>query len=797
MFLITVFVQWAVGNCVKGNYHVTGGFLNAGLALSAQKAVSLVTGQTYCVTIKAYNYAGIFNTSSPEALKTSPPVLIDDSPPVAGWVNDGLDVEISHRHYSSNDLDYQSSNEVVQAHWHSWVDITSGIYGYRCAVGSAPLSDDVVSWFFVGTATTCEASIADQQFEQWTVLFVSVEAINFAGLSTTISSDGVMLEDTAPQSGVVFEAPYQISTSELAVRWEQFADEQSAGVLEGAGVQHFLWGIGTSADGSTQDVLPLTNVGLSVRARSTDLQLVCGSVYYVTVVCVDNAGTETHQTTGGITVDCTAPVSIAPADINIDVAHGPGPKISWTPFVDFESEIHFYKVSLGTSTGAGQAQRTTHTGTATEFVVTQPVMEFQDGRDYFATVVAQNRAGRQTIVCSNAFRLDRTPPRPGNVVVTDPWRLDDSRYNPTGLESMVLAWDSFVDVHSSIVRYEIAVGTSAGSDDAHAFEDVGLQAAATAAPLTMTGGLVYYASVKAVDAHGNFMIASSDPIIVDGSAPSATSGFIEVHTTRTAGSRVTLGRPRTPDESGTVYLQSFSGLRLSWGAFIDEESSIAAYSVAVGFDDCGSEDIVAMQSVGLSKTWTLEASNLEGELQQQPAITIDSVVVASVWAINRTGLSAELCSPVIKIDESGPDMGTVFDGDHTRYVNSCRGSCKEIDYQPSDSRIDAHWAGFADDESGIVKYEWAVGSGPRPSQQVMAFEDVGTATSASCTTDKCLHLENVVTYYVTVRAWNGAGRYVDASEKYAKLAQKFGQLQPFLAVFPLQCMGQVAYFVPT
>ena len=39
---------------------MTGGFLNAGLALSAQAAVSLVTGQTYCVTIKAYNYAGIY-----------------------------------------------------------------------------------------------------------------------------------------------------------------------------------------------------------------------------------------------------------------------------------------------------------------------------------------------------------------------------------------------------------------------------------------------------------------------------------------------------------------------------------------------------------------------------------------------------------------------------------------------------------------------------------------------------------------------------------------------------------------
>ena len=77
---------------------------------------------------------------------------------------------------------------------------------------------------------------------------------------------------------------------------------------------------------------------------------------------------------------------------------------------------------------------------------------------------------------------------------------------------------------------------------------------------------------------------------------------------------------------------------------------------------------------------------------------------------------------------------------------------------PRTAAFDAHWAGFTDDESGIVKYEWAVGSGPRPSQQVMAFEDVGTATSASCSTEKCLHLEDGVTYYVTVRAWNGAGQ---------------------------------------
>ena len=36
-----------------------------------------------------------------------------------------------------------------------------------------------------------------------------------------------------------------------------------------------------------------------------------------------------------------------------------------------------------------------------------------------------------------------------------------------------------------------------------------------------------------------------------------------------------------------------------------------------------------------------------------------------------------------------------------------------------------------------------------------------------------------------------------ASEKDAKLAQKLGQLQPFIAVFPHACMGQLASVGPT
>jgi hypothetical protein len=56
-----------------------------------------------------------------------------------------------------------------------------------------------------------------------------------------------------------------------------------------------------------------------------------------------------------------------------------------------------------------------------------------------------------------------------------------------------------------------------------------------------------------------------------------------------------------------------------------------------------------------------------------------------------------------------------------------------------------------------------------------------------------------VTYRVRWRGYAGAApRSACAlSEKDAKLAQKLGQLQPYLSVFPQECMGQLVFFGPT
>jgi hypothetical protein len=73
----------------------------------------------------------------------------------------------------------------------------------------------------------------------------------------------------------------------------------------------------------------------------------------------------------------------------------------------------------------------------------------------------------------------------------------------------------------------------------------------------------------------------------------------------------------------------------------------------------------------------------------------------------------------------------------------------------------------------------------------------------------CSALERELDAYLEIRdgpgtfkfkSWdwdvNGPAQFVGPSEKYTKLTQKLGQLQPFITVFPQEYMGQLASFEP-
>ncbi|MBI2569831.1 MAG: hypothetical protein HYV63_22740, partial [Candidatus Schekmanbacteria bacterium] len=93
-------------------------------------------------------------------------------------------------------------------------------------------------------------------------------------------------------------------------------------------------------------------------------------------------------------------------------------------------------------------------------------------------------------------------------------------------------------------------------------------------------------------------------------------------------------------------------------------------------------------------------------------------------------------------DTTAPSAGAVGDG-----------LGADVDYQTSTSTIQASWAGFSDSQSGVAKYEWAIGT-TAGGTDVQGYTDVSLATDAS---NAGLSLSSGAKYYVTIRATNGVG----------------------------------------
>jgi len=99
-------------------------------------------------------------------------------------------------------------------------------------------------------------------------------------------------------------------------------------------------------------------------------------------------------------------------------------------------------------------------------------------------------------------------------------------------------------------------------------------------------------------------------------------------------------------------------------------------------------------------------------------------------------------------DSTPPVAGTVRDG-----------LGPDLVVQLDTTDISANWSGFSDPESGIAKYEFAVGTSPGATD-IQPFVSVGSASSA---TASGLSLQVGITYYVTVRGTNSEGLTITAS----------------------------------
>lgn len=260
------------------------------------------------------------------------------------------------------------------------------------------------------------------------------------------------------------------------------------------------------------------------------------------------------------------------------------------------------------------------------------------------------------------------------------------------------------DPDSGIYAYEYCVGSAPGLSDVGEWSSAGSAVEQTRTKLSLLDKQTYFLTARATNGAGIVgPESSSDGITVDASAP------------------VT---PNVTD--GGRYSIDATSLYASW-ASSDLESGVAKYYYSIGTTP-GAVNIVDWTDAALNTHIT--RTNL--------SLANGSSCYVNVKALNGAGAySAVGSSDGITVDATAPSTPTVTDDGY---------------FFSTSSAIHAKWSA-ADSESGITGYEYSIGTAAG-STNVKSWVAVGTLTEITTTG---LTLANGSTYFINVRATNGAG----------------------------------------
>lgn len=134
----------------------------------------------YYVTVEALTASGY------RFQATSNGVIVDVTPPVLVSPIKHFDVSFSLTEATR----FQGNNSTIAASW-SYRDLQSGIVEYLWAIGTQPNSDDIQQFESVAMATSAINDGLLGVLQDNSTYYVTVRAVNGAGLSSTVSSGGV------------------------------------------------------------------------------------------------------------------------------------------------------------------------------------------------------------------------------------------------------------------------------------------------------------------------------------------------------------------------------------------------------------------------------------------------------------------------------------------------------------------------------------------------------------------------------------------------------------------------------
>ncbi len=765
-----------------------------------KSGLALSDGVTYYVSVKAENGAGLeSNAVSSDGQMVE---LTDSTPPIdITSVYDG----------TGADIDMTASTTQLSANWTSSSDPESGVARYWYAIGTTPGGTDIVTWtdnVLSTSMTHTGLSLAQNQD-----YYISVKAENGMGLESSVTtSDGVTVDATAPSAvtvsdGTGVDVDFITSTTSLSANWTASTDAES-------GITRYLYAIGTTSGGA--DVVGWTDNGLATSFTKSGMTLTDGTTYYVSVksengvnlesdvatsdgqkldlstpvqsawnpakgatvtsaamtltlttdeaaycrwsltddsystmppanqcsgagttsqscavegmnegaeyvyvACADEAGNEDDATTNeniGYTVDTTAPAQSAWDPAKGAFIYTTSPTITLTTdeaaYCRWELNDNDYSAMPGANvcTGGGT---TGHTCS---------VSGLSEGSDFVYISCVDLNANEETASTNEDINYTIDTSAPADVAtVYDGGTTGVDIDTVTSGTQLSANWTASSDPQSGIDAYWYAIGTTSGGTDVRDWTTSGTNAYMTATGLALNDGQAYYVSVKAENGAGMMSgVTTSDGQTADFSDTTAPSDIAIVYDGADIGIDMT-------------WAGSASQLSANWSASSDAESGIAAYYFAIG-TTAGATDVV---------DWTGNGANTS-VTKTGLVLTNGNTYYFTVKAQNGVGLESGTTS------SNGQTIDTTIPAD-VSYLYDGTGS--DVDVITNSSQISANWGASSDAESGIAAYYYAIGT-TAGGTDVVAWTNNGTNTSV---TETGLGLTEGQTYYVSVRAENGAG----------------------------------------
>ncbi|XP_048243311.1 uncharacterized protein LOC124141844 isoform X1 [Haliotis rufescens] len=725
--------------------------------------ILLSPGVKYFTTVTACNTAGLCSSSS-----TSDGVILDSSPPVTGTVQDGT---------GDVDIQFQAARTFIGCKWRGFSDPESGLDHYEWLVGTEPGADDILAARNAALGEVIFHTIPhNQQLPVGLTLYNTVRAFNKGGLYSEATSNGVLVDDSAPivvtrpavKSLMSLVPNTTVSRTVLGLHWE-FQDADS--FMK----RHYL-SLSSHQLGEINSY-NLEVPGLLREYTIVNLDLHDGSRYTVKVTACNMAGLCASANTNNILVDSSKPKTgtfATETDHAVKLSrHHPdwmtwnrtSLKLAWLGFSDLHSGIDHYLVSVGsqafgTDFNTGKLPEkvfhsTTGVDRGDEGILqsfTIPTLNLPSSGSVFLAIWGVNGVGLQ----SDAYHAELVLEADSSlwlvrrcqaynceghcVCAVQGGTCSPSKactQHKTGGAKINITINDVVDLMSPGGSNDVDVSlfntvmAATWSDSSRGSPVTRYEYSIGESGGSLPGGVFYTATERVWFDAGQ----QTSTILPLPTGRFLTSGvkysfFVRAWYNETYiifksdGVLIQIAPPTVTDKTGNAVKELVhptetkdTDFQTQNGTlFIQWSGKFLQGQSGINRYRIFISTVPGGHSIHASGDLTTTSYTATG-LSLHP----NTVYYSSVLAYNKAGLVSWAYSDGVQVDVLPPVTGRVKDGPDVH----------DLDYQRSPDEISASWYGFSDTDSSIAKYFWCVGTvNDTTDCSVMDWIDVGLHTSS-------------------------------------------------------------------